>query len=93
MNDIGRIAESLSSHPISPEQRYAGPRQAARTGRSQEDAVDVSLLGRLLSQLHALPDIRVEKVAEVRAAIEQGTYETPEKLERTIEKLLEELAG
>ena len=36
-------------------------------------------------------DVRTEKVSEVRAAIEAGTYETEDKLDAAADKLLNEL--
>jgi anti-sigma28 factor (negative regulator of flagellin synthesis) len=38
-----------------------------------------------------LPGVRTELVKRIRAEIEAGTYETPEKLERAVERLLDEL--
>ena len=37
-------------------------------------------------------DIRMDKVASIRAAIADGTYETPEKLDIALERLLERLS-
>ena len=37
-------------------------------------------------------DIRMDKVAAIRAAIAQGTYETPEKLDIALDRLLERLS-
>jgi negative regulator of flagellin synthesis FlgM len=37
-------------------------------------------------------DIRMDKVASIRAAIAQGTYETPEKLDIALDRLLERLS-
>lgn len=37
-------------------------------------------------------DIRMDKVASIRAAIAQGTYETPEKLDLALDRLLERLS-
>ena len=57
------------------------------------DEVEISEMGRLLDELSQLPEIRHEKVAEIRSRIEAQTYETPEKLEVTVERLLKELRG
>jgi hypothetical protein len=46
----------------------------------------------MMAKLRQLPDIRVELVARIRAEITAGTYETPERLQGTIERLLEDLA-
>ena len=52
------------------------------------DRIEISELGQFMSRLAELPDIRVEKVARVRASILRGDYETPEKLDKAIEKLV-----
>lgn len=36
-------------------------------------------------------DIRADKVADIRAQIEAGTYETPDKLDSAIDKLLDDV--
>jgi hypothetical protein len=46
---------------------------------------------RLLEAVRALPAIRQEVVDRVKAEIAAGRYETPEKIERLAERLLEEL--
>ncbi len=56
-----------------------------------EDRAEISELARLKALLQKVPDIRHENVARIRAEIEAGTYETPEKLARAIERLLEEI--
>ena len=56
-----------------------------------QDAVEISDIGALLATLRELPDVRVDRVAQISAEIEAGTYETPERLEETVNRLLEEL--
>jgi len=51
-----------------------------------DDEVQVSSLARLRAKLRENP-IREDLVAEVREQIEQGTYETPEKIEAAISEL------
>jgi len=56
------------------------------------DEVDISEAARWVEQVRQLPEIREERVAEVRRQILAGTYETQDKLEVAIERLLNELA-
>lgn len=56
------------------------------------DQVEVSSMATYLSKLSQLPPIRGELVASVRAQIEAGTYETPEKLDFALGELSRELA-
>ena len=55
------------------------------------DTVEISQVAELLGKLKEMPDIRTEKVAEVRQAIRSGTYDVDSKLDATIERLLEDL--
>jgi negative regulator of flagellin synthesis FlgM len=47
----------------------------------------------MLDGIGQLPEIRHERVAEIRQQIAAGTYETPEKLEVALDRLLDELGG
>jgi negative regulator of flagellin synthesis FlgM len=58
---------------------------------SQQDSVEISDTARYLSEIKKLPDIRQDKVNSVRTAIANGTYETPQKLDATVNALLNEL--
>ena len=57
------------------------------------DHVEISPLGRMLDGISQLPEIRHEKVEEVRAQIASGVYETPAKLELALDRLMDELSG
>ena len=92
MSDIGGIQGSGSPEQI----RSVGGQPYAQSPppvspAEQGDTVEISLTAEMLGKMHALPDIRIEKVAPVRQAIEAGTYDTEEKLDVAIERLLEDL--
>ena len=55
------------------------------------DQVDISPEAELVSQVHDLPDIRADRVADIRAQIEAGTYETEAKLDVAVGRLLDEI--
>ena len=55
------------------------------------DEVDISAEAELVSQVHDIPDIRADRVADIRAEIDAGIYETDEKLEVTVGRLLDEI--
>ena len=61
--------------------------------QAPRDHVEISPLGRMLDGLTCLPEIRHEKVAEIRQQIAAGTYETPEKMDLALDRLLDELGG
>ncbi len=72
---------------VSPQEVTLKPHE--RNGRIG-DRVELSAHARLLDRLLQLPDVRTELVEAVRQAIRDGTYETPEKLEVAVARLLEE---
>ena len=57
----------------------------------QTDQVDISPEADLVSRVGELPDIRTDRVEDIRAQIEAGTYETDDKLEIALGRLLDEL--
>lgn len=80
-------AQPLNSpHRMAPAQ--ARPSVGAGYG---VDEVDISPEGDLVSQVHDLPDIRADKVAAIKAQIQAGTYETDEKLDVALSRLLDEI--
>jgi anti-sigma28 factor (negative regulator of flagellin synthesis) len=56
------------------------------------DRLDISEAGRIAERLAEVPDIRAERVEQLRAAILEGTYETEDKLDAAVERLLDEIA-
>lgn len=62
------------------------------TGSVQpQDEVQISSAANYVDQVHQLPDIRQDRVAAIRAAIADGTYETGDKLEAALGNLLNEI--
>lgn len=67
--------------------------QASQAGGIPHDRVEISPLGQMLDNISQIPDIRHERVEEIRQQIASGTYETPEKLELALDRLMDELSG
>ena len=67
---------------------HTDPVQAPASG----DHVDISEAGRIASQMAEIPDIRAERVQQIRAAILNGSYETDAKLSTALDRLLDEIA-
>jgi negative regulator of flagellin synthesis FlgM len=69
--------------------------EAGHTVHAQapHDRVEISPVGRMLDGVNQLPEIRHERVAEIRGQIAAGVYETPEKLELALDRLFDELSG
>jgi negative regulator of flagellin synthesis FlgM len=73
-----------------------GLRQAQPMSRPESvqiaDEVDISEAARFVEQVQQMPDIRSDRVDAVRQQIAAGTYETGEKLNAAVERLLDEIA-
>lgn len=54
--------------------------------------MDISPQAELLSRIRDIPEIRVDRVMQLREAIQSGKYETPEKLDIALDRLLDEIA-
>ena len=104
MTDIGHIGSSPSSHGISSfvasgrvENSNASKELGATRSRDvhANDRVEISPQAREhalhLPRIKALPEIRTDLVSSARAAIDNGTLDTPENLERAFGNLMSEL--
>lgn len=57
------------------------------------DVVEISTAAALAAKVHEIPDVRADLVARVKQEIKAGAYETPEKIDITVERLLDDLLG
>jgi len=72
---------------------------AARTNRPAEtsgagpiqDELQLSDAGQLIEKAGDLPDVRWDRVNQIRAQIAEGTYETDEKMQVALGRLLDEI--
>lgn len=84
------------TNPIS-ESRRARPGSSTERGEfgaeRSSDAVEFSNMGRILSNLGRVPEVRQARVDEVKALIASGDYDTEERLQVALERMLEELLG
>ncbi|MCO6456871.1 MAG: flagellar biosynthesis anti-sigma factor FlgM [Pirellulaceae bacterium] len=81
------------AQPINAPHRIHNTPAATTTGYvGGADQLDISHEADLISRIRDLPDIRTDRVAQLRAAIASGNYETADKLDLAVERLLEEIA-
>jgi anti-sigma28 factor (negative regulator of flagellin synthesis) len=65
---------------------------ATSNNSSISDQLDISDAARLADRVAELPEIRADRVAELRSAIMNGTYETQDKLATAVDRLFDEIA-
>ncbi|MBI2823547.1 MAG: flagellar biosynthesis anti-sigma factor FlgM [Planctomycetia bacterium] len=71
--------------------RFDALEQTTRAGATT-DTVDISETGRLLELASQLPEVRADRVNQIRAELVQGRYDTADKLDVAVERLLDEIA-
>ncbi len=80
-------AQSLSGpHTKSAPQKTASPQPI-----SSGDQLDISEAGQAAAKMSEVPDIRSDLVARVRSEIANGTYDTAEKFDVAIDRMLDEI--
>lgn len=90
---IDGISQVHGSQPIrQPHMSPADMAPRVASPAAGGDQLEISEVANRLQQVHDLPDIRADRVAELRAAIANGTYETSQRLDQAVERLLDELA-
>lgn len=91
MNEINNVNGIPS---LDPNLRLLGRTSAGTPSQAplvSGDSVEISEVAQLMGKLRSLPEIREDVVNQLRQEIEAGTYETPQRIERTVEILLDEL--
>lgn len=58
---------------------------------SRSDKLELSEAGQIAAQLADVPDVREDRVASIRQAISDGTYESEERLSTALDALLDEI--
>ena len=65
---------------------------AASTHIDTTDELQLSPAAQMAGKLSEIPDIRWERVNQIKAAIADGTYMTDEKMSVALDRLLDEIA-
>ena len=55
------------------------------------DQLDISAEAQAASRSADVSEVRTARIAEIKAQIAEGTYETPEKLDAAVSRMLDEL--
>jgi hypothetical protein len=78
---------------VSPPHAPSAPRgPESPTGlTAPRDELEISDIGRFVDQANSLPEIRQERVDQLRAALAAGTYDIESKLDLTVSRLLDEI--
>ena len=91
--DVSGIRPTGGSSPVNPvraptEVKSGEPASAL----APKDEVEISSVGKMLDDISRTPGIREERIAQLKAEIEAGTYDTPEKMELALSRMLDQVA-
>ena len=73
------------------ERKGAGVRKSLKTAHRPAAQAPADRIDEWIEQARRLPRVRMDLIRRVRAEIEAGTYETPERIDAAIDRLLDEL--
>ncbi len=92
MSDIGNIGGPLGLQSVQAITNQRSVEASVPDNAEGEfDTVEISFLSEMLGRLRDLPDIRTDKVASIREAIQNGTYDVEGKLDVAVERMLQDL--
>ncbi len=90
ISDISNAQPAALVRPAQPGNPGSdGTANGPSVERLAPDTVELSKFGLFLSREVTPSSFRAARLASVKSEIEAGTYETPERLEMTVERLLE----
>lgn len=93
VDEIKATGLNFRTGPIGRLGAYAQNAQPVSSGSATAtaDSVEFSELATLRGKYASLPDVRTDLVNRVRAEIQAGTYDTPDKWDQAVENLIEDL--
>jgi negative regulator of flagellin synthesis FlgM len=86
---LGRVDSTHAVH--GPHQTRAIEARQGVDGLQAMDQVDISPAAEMVGRVADLPEIRADRVTEIRAQIAAGVYETDAKLDVALGRLLDEI--
>jgi len=93
IHEIQPTAGQYPSERVSKPGPVTGVTEPAQPAAGQGDRVEISDLAYWRAKIDALPAARAEEIAAIRQQIAEGTYETPEKLDAAVDRLLADVAA
>lgn len=86
--EVGRTQGTSGAGGVHRVNKSGKPADAAPVAEQKGDKVEISESARYLSQVLNMAPERSERIEEIRRLIDDGRYETPEKLKAAIDRFL-----
>lgn len=90
--DVRGVGSVSGASPIRPTAVPPATRESAVSmPQAPRDELEISAAGKMLDQLSQSPDVRQARLAQIKEAIANGSYDTDEKLEAALSKMFDTL--
>ena len=89
VNGPGSLFNAFPVRPTGSVPNVEKPAGAKSNGPN--DDVEISAVGKMFNRLSQSPKVRAERLTRIKAEIDAGIYETPEKLEAALLKMMNEI--
>ena len=86
VSGIGSVSGATPNRPVAPS---ASQTVTAPAVSVPQDNLEISTAGKMLDRLSETPDVRAERLAQIKEAIENGAYDTDEKLEAALLRMFD----
>ncbi|MCE5279883.1 MAG: flagellar biosynthesis anti-sigma factor FlgM [Planctomycetaceae bacterium] len=90
MANVNGVTGAGAPSPVEPTGSIASKGAIHRLGQTA-DTVEISTAAKLAMKIREVPEVRTELIARVKEEIAAGTYETPERIDAAVERLLADL--
>ena len=90
VSGIGSASGATPARAVSPANPVSQPSTASSVV-SPRDQLEISSAGKMLDRLSETPEVRAERLAQIKEAIENGAYDTDEKLEAALSKMIDSM--
>lgn len=90
--EVRGVGQALGAVPVKSTAGISANRQVTGSKPvSPQDELELSSAGKMLDQLSQNSNIRQERLARIKAEIQNGTYDTDAKLEAALSKMFDSL--
>ena len=90
VSGIGPISGATPARAVSPTASVSQPAMTSSVA-GPRDELEISSAGKMLDRLSETPELRAERLAQIKEAIENGAYDTDEKLEAALSKMFDSI--
>ncbi len=88
VSGIGSVSGATPTRAVAP---VATQPATSSQIAAPKDELEISTAGKMLDRLSESPDVRAERLAQIKKAIDNGAYDSDEKLEAALSKMFDSL--